>query len=170
MIADDVRAAAVRHHLDPAVVLAIVSVESSGHPWAWNPEPRYRYFWDVRAWRPFRSVTPAEIASEYPPADFRAIAGDPDQEWWAQQASWGVMQVMGAVAREAGFRHAYLPELCDPWTGLEYGCTHFAGQLIWSGGDVARALGAYNAGRGGADGPAGQAYAARVLARVGRSL
>jgi len=150
---------------DVALVRALVEVESSGNPWAWNPEPRYRYFWNVKTDAPFRRVTEAEIASPYPPADFHARAGDPDQEWWAQQASFGLMQVMGAVARERGCRLAYLTELCAPAVNLEIGYDHLARQLDWARGDVERALAAYNGGRAGnATRPFRNAsYAAKVL-------
>jgi len=40
-----------------------------------------------------------------------------------QRTSWGLMQIMGAVARERGFR-GWLTELCDPAVNLEWGCRH----------------------------------------------
>jgi len=40
-----------------------------------------------------------------------------------QRTSWGLMQIMGAVARERGFR-GWLTELCDPQANLEWGCKH----------------------------------------------
>lgn len=115
-----------KHGLPVALVAAIVQTESSGEAWAWNPEPQYRYFWDVKRFKPFRALSSAEIANERPPADFQCLAGDRDQEWWAQQASWGLMQVMGAVAREHGYREPYLPMLCRPEDGLDNGCKHLA--------------------------------------------
>ena len=42
-------------------------------------------------------------------------------EFNAQCTSRGLMQVMGAVARERGFVGQFLTELCDPETGIEYG-------------------------------------------------
>lgn len=123
---DLIDSAAADHKVPPALVHAMVQVESSGNTWAWNPEPHYRYLWDVKRNRPFRPLTAAEQANERPPSDFACLAGDRDQEWWAQQASWGLMQVMGAVARERGFNGEYLPRLCDPLIGLEYGCRHLA--------------------------------------------
>lgn len=143
--------------LDPNLVHAIIQQESDEDPTAWNPEPRYRYFWNVRTQAPFRLVTTAEIASETPPKDFPSLAGDPDQEWWAQQASWGLMQIMGAVAREHGFRAAYLTRLVtDPETNIAIGCVHFARLLAWAGTYTAKAddpraiagaLAAYNGGK-----------------------
>lgn len=152
--------AARAHDLDPALLAALVSVESSWCPWAWNPEPRYRYLWDVRAGRPFRRLTAAEEASEWPPEDFATWRGDTDQEWWGQQASWGLCQVMGAVAREHGCTEPYLPALCDPATGILYGCLHLrALRRRWS--LEADYVAAYNAGRPSTD--AGRAYAGKVL-------
>lgn len=153
MTIDDLRplikVAAESFRLTPQLVEAVVMQESGGNTFAWNPEPRYRYFWDVRKRAPFRALTPAEIGAETPPADFRGLAGDPDQEWWAQQASFGLMQVMGAVAREEGCTEPYLPALCDPVIGLRFGCKHLKAQLDWAHGDIASALAAYNGGRGG---------------------
>lgn len=154
--------------LDPRVILALVQVESGGDPYAWNPEPRYRYFWDVKQHRPFRSVTTEEILSEFPPKDFPALAGDPDQEWWGQQASWGLMQVMGAVAREKGFVGSYLTQLCDSATNLRYGCRHLDTLFTWAKGDQTQALAAYNGGKlGNATRPfRNQSYADRVLRQI----
>lgn len=118
--------AALKHVLPVDVVLPIAWVESAGNPWAWNPEPHYRYLWDVKRGRPFRALTSGEAWNERPPTDFSCLAGDPDQEWWAQQASFGLLQVMGAVARERGLRAPYLTTLCDPRIGAEYGCRQLA--------------------------------------------
>lgn len=150
-----------------ALVTAIVQVESGGNRYAWNPEPRYRYLWNVKTQRPFRSVLPVELAAKFPPKDFPALAGDPDQEWWGQQASWGLMQIMGAVAREQGFDAPYLPELTDPAANLLVGCRHLRGLVQWADGDLPRAAAAYNAGKGGWMLPAGQAYRAKVKAAGG---
>lgn len=159
--------------LDPLVLEAIALVESGGEPTAWNPEPRYRWFWDVAQRRPFRAVTEAEVAAKRPPADFAAIAGDPDQEWWGQQASWGLLQVMGAVAREHGCRLPFLPALVDPRQGVLYGAKTFRVCLAWAGGDIEAAAAAYNGGRTRDNEPGvapkrNQAYATKVLSQVAR--
>jgi hypothetical protein len=148
------------------LVEAIVRVESEGNPFAWNPEPRYRYLWNVWTKAPFRAVTEAELTSKVPPRDFPALAGDHDQEWWGQQASWGLMQVMGAVAREEGFSAPYLPELCDPAANLIVGCRHLRGLVLWADGDLAQTAAAYNAGRGNWKSNAGLHYGARVLEQL----
>jgi len=161
---DLIVATADRFKLPQGLVLAVVEQESSFDPWSWNPEPRYRYLWDVLMQRPFRKLTPAEIASEIPPKDFRAYKGVPaDAEWWGQQASWGLMQIMGAVARERGFMGRFLSQLCDPPEGLKYGCIHLAAYLRRYK-DPFRALEAYNGGPGAVGHNA--KYAKEVLARL----
>lgn len=109
--------------LPQQLVRAMVFVESGGDHFAWNPEPRYRYLWDVARDRPFRPLKADEIASEIPPPDFRSLAGDRDAEWWGQQASWGPLQVMGAVARELRFDQ-HFPALCDASLGIQVGVRH----------------------------------------------
>lgn len=129
-----------------ALVQAIVKVESSGDTFAFNPEPHYRYLWNVAENKPFRALTPEERASERPPADFPRPAGVPrDAEWWGQQASWGLMQVMGGTARWLGFGGKWLPALCDPRIGLEWGCKYLR-RLVERHGSLADAVAAYNAG------------------------
>ncbi len=118
---------AVDRGLPAQLVAALVTKESSGNQWAWNPEPRYRYLWDVKANKPFRKLTEAELLSKFPPKDFPAPAGvDPDAEWWGQQSSWGYLQVMGAVAREHGYTGKFLGGLYDPDMNFEFGCRHLA--------------------------------------------
>ncbi len=160
--------AAARYALDPLLVESVVHVESGGNPWAWNPEPKYRYFWNVATRRPFRPVTAAELDAKTPPRDFPCLAGDRDQEWWGQQASWGLMQVMGAVAREKGYAAAYLPALCDPAQGVDVGAAVLAGHLKWAAGDLEKGLMAYNGGRGTALRRGNPEYPAKVLKILNR--
>lgn len=161
----DIQASAKAFNLDPRIIGGLVQVESGGNPWAWNPEPRYRYFWDVKTDKPFRAITSAELTSQFPPPDFHSVVGDPDNEWWAQQASWGLMQVMGAVARELGFTSPYLTELCDPTRNLVVGCKKLKHLMDWAHGESAKALAAYNGGEGNNQTAPyhNQAYADKVL-------
>jgi len=143
-IASHIVAVANRHALPVHLVAAICAKESSFIPQAWRPEPIYRYLWNVKTNERFRKLSPAEIASETPPPDFANVSGPRAQEWWGQQSSWGLAQVMGAVAREYGFRGVFFPELCEPETGLEYACRFLASLL--SRYSVEDAISAYNAG------------------------
>lgn len=160
---------ALRYKLQISVVRAVCYVESRFNTWAWNPEPQYRYLWDVRRKAPFRALTAAEILAERPPSDFHSLAADADQEWWGQQASWGLMQVMGGVAREYGFTGPYLTELLDPAVGLDVGCRVLNERMSWSGLDLAAALASYNGGKGGNQ-PGGrlrnQPYVDKVMAAM----
>jgi soluble lytic murein transglycosylase-like protein len=84
-------------------------------------------------------------------------------EAYARGFSWGLMQVMGQVARENGFDAPFLSTLCDPEMGLAVGCRVMRKKLDAMGGDVARGLLAWNGG-------GNPAYAAQVLARRGQYL
>ena len=119
---------AQEYGLDPALVCALCEVESSWIPWAVRHEAGYKWLID------FHRMTLKEAYS-----DVSLI--DADQNWWVfevdvihppgdahtellfQQTSWGLLQIMGAVARERGFR-GWLTELCDPQVNLEWGCKH----------------------------------------------
>lgn len=129
------------------LVAALIMQESSGDTWAYNPEPKWRHMWDVKRGAPFRKLTHDEIMQEVPPSDFTAPKGVmEDAEWWGQQASWGLMQVMGAVAREYGLKERFLTILCDPSRGVRYGCLFLKALLARYPGDVEDAVAAYNAG------------------------
>ena len=112
-------AIAPQYSLPPNLVRAICEVESSFNPWAWRFEPQYKYLVGDRL-----TMTTTERMG--------------------QMCSWGLMQVMGGVAREAGYRDAF-PNLCDPDVGLNYGCKHlakfYAKHLNWPD-----AIASYNAG------------------------
>jgi len=47
-------------------------------------------------------------------------------EAYARGMSWGLMQVMGQVARENGFTDHYLSGLCDPAAGVDLGAAYCA--------------------------------------------
>lgn len=134
--------------LPPALILAMIVVESRERWWAYRAEPKYRWFWSIADSAPFRRVTDAEIVSETAPSDFThyPLLSSKDTEWWGQQASWGPLQVMGAVARELGFTGDF-PQLCSG-VGINLGCLHlqnlhrrFSVTHDWPG-----VIAAYNAG------------------------
>jgi soluble lytic murein transglycosylase-like protein len=127
------RSTAAQCALDPALVCAIVKQESAWDPHAIRYEPAFRS----------RYVAPL---------------GLPPTEEVARSISWGLMQVMGQVAREHGFAGKSLAALCDPVTGLAIGCAVFAAKLRASADDVQRALTLWNGG-------ANAAYATQVLTR-----
>jgi soluble lytic murein transglycosylase-like protein len=136
-ILDLARHIACEHALDPALVCAVIEQESAWNPWAVRYEPGFlsRY-----------------VAPLYTTGKLSAT------EAYTRAMSWGLMQVMGQVAREFGFKEASLSELCDPETGIEFGCRILAARMSRAKGDVPSALLAWNGG-------ANANYPAEVLAR-----
>ena len=140
------RATAEAHQLDAALVCAICEQESSWNPWAIRYEPAF-----------FTHYVAPQLAAGH-------ISNTEAQ---ARAFSWGLMQVMGQVAREHNFgmepskQIAPLAQLCDPTCGLDVGCTVLAAKLVAAHGDATRALQLWNGG-------GNPNYAAEVLARVGK--
>jgi len=128
------RTAAANHSLDAPLVCAVIEQESAWDPHAIRYEPAFR-------------------------ARYVAPLGLPPTEEVARSISWGLMQVMGQVAREHGFAGKFLSALCDPATGLDIGCAVLSAKLAAAGGEVTRALQLWNGG-------ANPDYAAQVLARL----
>lgn len=95
------RKTALAHGLDAALVCAICEQESSWNPWAMRYEPLF-----------FAKY----VAPLYTNNKVSAT------EAYARGFSWGLMQVMGQVAREAGYSEPFLSSLCDPTDALEIGC------------------------------------------------
>jgi hypothetical protein len=99
-----VRDTASRNGLDPAIVCAIVEQESA---------------WDSHAMR-YESAFRAKYVSP--------LGLSPTEEI-ARSISWGLMQVMGQVAREHGFAEKFLSALCEPEAGITVGCAVFAAKV-----------------------------------------
>jgi soluble lytic murein transglycosylase-like protein len=129
--------AAGAQSLDPTLVCAIVEQESGWNPWAMRYEPAF-----------FAKY----VANLYTNNKISA------SEAYALGFSWGLMQVMGQVARETGFDALFRSALCDPEQGLATGCKVLRKKFDAMAGDMTRALLAWNGG-------ANPAYAAQVLAR-----
>ena len=134
------RRKAVEQQLCPEIVCAVCEQESDWDPWALRFEPAFYA----------RYVAPLYVTS--------------DLAWTVTEAharatSWGLMQVLGQVAREHGFAGAYLSELCDPAVGLEVGCRVLAAKLGAAEGNLQRALLLWNGG-------SNTQYPAQVLARA----
>jgi soluble lytic murein transglycosylase-like protein len=87
-----------RGELPVELVLAICAVESSCQAGAYRPEPNYRWLVGNR--------------------ELMSVA-----EMIGQKSSWGLMQTMGAVAREYHFDGSFT-ELWEPKIGLRYGMLH----------------------------------------------
>ncbi|WP_161628899.1 lytic transglycosylase domain-containing protein [Solimonas flava] len=148
---------APKYQLPPQLVSAIVLKESGGDRFAMRVEPAYPYLWDVARNQPYKVST--SVAADRNPAPlFNAPRGHSIRtEWIGQQTSWGLMQIMGAVARELGFT-GFFPALCDPMTGLDYGCRHLAALIkrFSATHGLRGAVAAYNAGSPRYQGTAGR--------------
>jgi hypothetical protein len=140
---------ATRHGLDGAIVCAVCEEESGlrdsqvGGREFWNP-------WAIR-------FEPAFEARYVRPA----ITSMPTTEEVTKAISFGLMQVMGETARELGYTGRFLTGLCDPATGLEFGCRKLKRCFDSANGDAVEAFLHYN---GGSD----QAYGLRVANRVAK--
>lgn len=135
-----------RFDLCRELVRAVVKVESGGNTWLNRYEPHWRYHLDPPGWakRLTRDGMTTTMVTERV----------------NQSTSWGLMQVMGTVARELGFTGP-LPQLADPEIGLHFGCMKLR-ELIDRHKSDEVALAAYNAGN--PESVLGQGYAAKVLA------
>lgn len=131
------RAAAVED-LDEALVCAVVEQESSWNPWAMRYEPLFF----VKYVAPLYTNNKVGATEAY-----------------ARGFSWGLMQVMGQTAREAGVTSLHLSTLCDPAVGLAVGCKILRKKLDSASGDTRKALQAWNGG-------ANPDYADEVLSRL----
>jgi soluble lytic murein transglycosylase-like protein len=52
-----------------------------------------------------------------------------DTEEICRGMSWGLMQIMGQVAREQGFTDKYFTVLCYPEIGLQFGCRYLLSRM-----------------------------------------
>ncbi len=129
IISDQVRVAAWEaaqiHKVDFNLLLGTIMVESSGNTYATRFEKHWAYFKDVDIWAFKRRITE-------------------NTERTMQMMSWGLCQVMGAVARELGFDRD-LPELTDPKIGAFYGAKKLA-QLSKKHTKLHDVIASYNAG------------------------
>lgn len=113
---------AKKYGIDAPLVLSVCHHESNWDPWAVRFEPA---FFD-------RYISSMKLLS--------------DTEKTERAFSFGLMQVLGQVAREFGFTGKYLTELCEPAVGIEYGCRKLAKCLKAHNGAVTDALLSYNGG------------------------
>jgi soluble lytic murein transglycosylase-like protein len=129
---------AVKYGLDPCIVAAVCEQESGWNPWAMRYEPAFFERYIV-------PMTQGAHALEATEATARAI-------------SFGLMQVMGQTAREFGFQPKFLAQLCEPDSGVEFGCRKLQ-HCFATHSDPAAALLLYNGG-------GNTFYGQQVLARV----
>ena len=117
---------AQEHGVDTSLALAIAEVESGFDPFAARYEPGFRYT-DRNAKRPRACTVQTELNQ--------------------QSTSWGLMQVMGIVARELGHR-GWLSELVQAEVGALYGVLFIKKKMERFGSQgIEAVISAYNAGK-----------------------
>jgi Transglycosylase SLT domain len=129
------RAIAVKHGLPQEIVCGMIERESTDSEWAVRYEPGFL----ARYVMPQYNAGKLDITETY-----------------TRSMSWGVLQIMGEVAREFGFTGKYLSELCDPAIGIEFACRKLDDCLKRHNGDMSAALESFNGG-------SNANYAAEVL-------
>lgn len=142
--------AAVRHGITRGVVCAVCEEESGNRD---NVLPNVFESWNQWAVRFESGFEERYIKPKVP--------NIPTTEELTLAISFGLMQIMGQTAREFGYTDRYLTGLCDPATGVEYGCRKLRHCLDRARGDVRSALLFYN---GGGD----TNYPLRVMPRISK--
>lgn len=133
---------AERYDLQPELVAAVILQESQGDAFA------------IRYELPFflKYITGKPLSGHIPKTISLAT------ERHARAMSWGLMQIMGQVARELGFRGESLGELLIPETNIELGC-RILNRHLEKTADVDAALLRYNGG-------GNKRYPKEVLSRI----
>lgn len=146
-------ASELKHALPPGILRAIAIQESAEMPWAGRYEPGF-----------FRRYLEPYSKANLPGVWPAGVSEATERSWRA--TSWGLMQVMGEVAREYGFTAPFLSMLCVPEIGVAYGASHLKAKLNKYG-NLEDALSAYNAGS-----PTQanrESYVRPILERMGKS-
>lgn len=130
---DLIRKIAVTHTMELRLLAAVVQTESAGNTYAARYEPHYKYIFRVSEFANLCHCTPETML-------------------FMQKTSWGLCQVMGAVAYEHDLHKEYVwhrrwpTALTNPAIGLKYGCLHLKLKYEKYGPDPKKVYAAYNAG------------------------
>jgi soluble lytic murein transglycosylase-like protein len=114
-----------KYQLPAGLLRAVAKVESSENPWAIRYEPEWRYLLRPELYAQKLRITP-------------------ETETQMQKCSFGLIQIMGSVARELGYQDL-LTHLLDPAMNLSYGAMKLA-RVIKKYPYINDAIAAYNAG------------------------
>lgn len=97
------------YEIDASIIAGLVMTESASNPYAMRYEPEWRYVYKTKEFsEKIRCTRNTEIIG--------------------QKTSWGLIQIMGTVAREMGFM-GWFSELCNPPIGLEFGIKYFSKKM-----------------------------------------
>lgn len=98
----EIEAQALKYSVDPAVIKAIIHKESAWEPNAVRYEEHYKWLYQP------------EVFSKH-------VLISNTTEIITQKMSWGLGQIMGALAREQGHK-GLMPELLDPRVNIMHIC------------------------------------------------
>lgn len=122
---DTIVLTALKYGVEPSLIMAICMQESGGQVWAQRYEPQYLYLDKPDVWA-------------------KTLGCSIVTEQIGQQTSYGLMQVMGGVLRERGFK-SWFGAAFDPAINIDFGTKHFAHYLAIHK-DPILAIASYNAG------------------------
>ena len=114
-----------KYEIDPCLIGAIIWVESKNVSNACRYEKHYKWLVDVELYAKINKQSKAT-------------------EEIQQKTSFGVMQVMGANARESGMQD-HLVKLCKPNIGITFGCRYLR-RLFDKHKNIKDVIASYNAG------------------------
>lgn len=118
--------------ITPMLLAAVIHQESRGNPYAVRYEPAFfKKYLETKTRKTLEGHVPSVCSFE--------------TEVRMRSTSFGLMQIMGQVARERGFKAEFLTELIDPATNLKWG-SEFLQTLLLKHGDTEKALLRWNGG------------------------
>lgn len=125
---DLIQQTAAQFSIDPILVMALIWQESAGETWAYRYE---KSFYDRQMFH-----NPAFFAEK--------LNISQETEKISQCISWGLLQIMGVVAREVGY-DGKLAKLCVPERGLFWSCKKLK-SLLEKYSDIQDVIASWNAG------------------------
>lgn len=122
-----IRTYAAYYEIDPHLLEAFIRQESDYNTWAIRYEITYAYLLDPDEFAKKNRITRATEST-------------------LQKMSWGLGQIMGALARELGFE-GLLTQLVDPKINIEFMCKRIQ-QLYKISSSIEDVIAMYNGGKG----------------------
>jgi soluble lytic murein transglycosylase-like protein len=123
---------ALQTGINPQLLAALIHQESSGNPYAVRYEPAFlKRYLESKTKKTIGGHVPSQCSWQ--------------TEVQMRATSFGLMQIMGQVARERGFQGEFLTELCDPAVNLKWG-SEFLQTLLHKHDTTEKALLRWNGG------------------------